>query len=78
MALIKVLISAVISFGLVSFANAETKSAKAKPAAKKPYKLTPEEEKIVKDAKAAFKKAEKAPPPSKHMQDKMQSSVGDK
>lgn len=43
----------------------------------KPYVPTAAEKKVIKRAQAEFKKAKKAPAPSIHMQNKMQSSVQD-
>lgn len=67
-----------ITFQMANTASAEVKAkAKAKKKTEKAYQLTEHEKKIVKDAQATFKKAEKLPPPSEHMQKKMQSGLAD-
>lgn len=59
---------------------AESKDAKQKPQeakkGNKPPPLTDEEKKLVEEAKKEFARARKEPPPSEHMQDKMQSGFG--
>ena len=64
------LIIAIVAF--LSFAQAAEEP--KKPAKEKP-KLTKEEKELVERAEKIFKNAEKQPPPSKKMQDKMQSGV---
>ncbi len=62
-----------LSLFLIQPAHAAKKNASPKKPAEKQIKLTEEERKKVIEGRAIFDQSRDLPPPSKHMQDKMNS-----